>query len=361
MAAEDQDSRTYEPSGKRLEEARRRDETAESAEVRTVAVVVAALAVGCWLVPKIITQHSSNVRVWLTMMGTLDVSTGTIGTILGHATEQTAIFALPIIAATVVAGCGAQIAQVGFRVQIDRLKPKFNALNPVNGLKSLFSTESLVLLGKAALKLVLVGYVAYRVVLKSATGAEALVALSLPDILGFIGRGVFRTIAWVAAALALVAAIDFLYEFVRCKKKLKMTRQEVKDETKDTEGNPEIKQRFSTLRYRLTRNRMLAAVPTADVVLTNPVHVAVALRYVADVMRAPQVVAKGAGELAEQMKAAARRVGVPIIERRALARALFRSVKVGQEIPAALYRAVAEVLAYIYSLRRPSAARQEAR
>ena len=174
MAAEDQDSRTYEPSGKRLEEARRRDETAESAEVRTVAVVVAALAVGCWLVPKIITQHSSNVRVWLTMMGTLDVSTGTIGTILGHATEQTAIFALPIIAATVVAGCGAQIAQVGFRVQIDRLKPKFNALNPVNGLKSLLSTESLVLLGKAALKLVLVGYVAYRVVLKSATGAERL-------------------------------------------------------------------------------------------------------------------------------------------------------------------------------------------
>ena len=361
MAVEDQDSRTHEPSGKRLDEARRKDETPESAEVKTVAVVVAVLAVGSWLVPEIITHHSSNVRVWLTMVGTLDVTTGTIGTILGHAMEQTAFFALPIIAATVAAGCGAQIAQVGFRVQVDRLKPRFNDLNPLNGVKSLLSTDSLVSLAKAALKLAFVGYVAYRVVLKSAEGVEALVALSLPDILGFIGRGVFRTIAWVAAALALVAAIDFFYEFAKYKKKLRMTRQEVKDETKDTEGNPEFKQRFSTIRHRLTRNRMLAAVPTADLVLTNPVHVAVALRYVADVMRAPQVVAKGAGELAELMKAAARRAGVPIIERRALARALFRSVKVGQEIPAALYRAVAEVLAYIYSLRRPSAVRQGAR
>jgi len=361
MAAEDQDSRTHEPSGKRLEEAKRKDETPESAEVNTAAVVVAVLAVGSWLVPKIIAHHSSNVRVWLTMTGTLDVTTGTIGTILAHAVDQAAFFALPIIATTVAAGCGAQIAQVGFRVQIDRLKPKFNALNPLNGLKSLLSTDSLVSLVKAALKLAFVGYVAYRVVLKSAAGAEALVALSLPEILRFIGRGVFRTIAWVAAALALVAAIDFFYEFAKYKKKLRMTRQEVKDETKDTEGNPEFKQRFSTIRHKLTRNRMLAAVPTADVVLTNPVHVAVALRYVADVMRAPRVVAKGAGELAEQMKAAARRAGVPIIERRALARALFRSVKVGQEIPAALYRAVAEVLAYIYSLRRPSAARQGAR
>jgi len=288
------------------------------------------------------------------------VTPRTIGTILGHAVDQVAFFALPVIASTVVAGCGAQIAQVGFRVQMDRLKVNLGALNPISGLRHLLSTDSLVSLGKAVLKLTFVGYVAYRVVLKSGAGAEALATLSLPDILQFIGTGVFWTVAWVAAALALVALIDFLYEFVKYRRKVRMTRQEVKDERKDTEGNVEFKQRFFSFRQRLTRNRMLAAVPTADVVLTNPVHVAVALRYVADLMRAPQVVAKGAGELAEQMKAAARRAGIPIIERRALARALFRSVKVGQEIPAALYRAVAEVLAYIYSLKRPSAARQGA-
>jgi flagellar biosynthetic protein FlhB len=220
------------------------------------------------------------------------------------------------------------------------------------GLKRILSAEGLMALVKALVKLLAVGYVAYRIVLRTAAGAEGLVALAVPDLVVFIGAGVRDTVLCIGAALLVLAAIDYGWEYYRSEQKLRMTRQEVEDEQRATEGDAKIKRRFRKFHYELTKNRMLAEVPTADVVLTNPVHVAVALRYVADVMRAPQVVAKGAGEVAEQIKAAARRAGVPIVERRALARALFRSVKIGQEIPAALYRAVAEVLAYIYSLQR---------
>jgi len=360
MAVEDKDSRTHEPTPRRLEEARRRDETPESHEVKTTAIVLAVLAVGSWAAPAIITRHSGNVGVWLAIAGTVDLTPETIGTILGSAAQEVTSLALPLVVTALVAGCAAQIAQVGFEIRMDRIKLNLSALNPLSELKRMVSVDSAVSLGKALMKLAFVGYVAYRVVLKSGAGSEELVALSLPEILRFLGSGVFSTIAWVAAALALVALIDFVYEQRKFKQKLKMTRQEVKDDVRAQEGDLEVKQRFFGFHKKLTRNRMLAAVPTADVVLTNPVHVAVALRYVADMMRAPQVVAKGVGELAEQIKAAARRAGVPIIERRALARALFRAVKVGQEIPASLYRAVAEVLAYIYSLRRLSGARQGA-
>ena len=134
-----------------------------------------------------------------------------------------------------------------------------------------------------------------------------------------------------------------------------MTRQEVREEQKETDGDPQVRARFRRVHREIARRQMLAEVKSADVVLTNPVHVAVALRYRAEAMAAPQLVARGAGELAEKIKEAARRAGVPIVERRALARALFKSVKLGAHIPPALYRAVAEILAYIYSLRATGA------
>jgi flagellar biosynthetic protein FlhB len=354
--APDKDSRTHEPTPRRREEAQRHDEVPQSRDVNTAAVVVAALAVGAWAVPAFIEHQRRTIGLWLDMLATTEVSVQTIGPILQRALGEMVVLAWPVMATVAAAGSAAQVAQVGFRFRPQRLQPKLAALNPMQSLRKILSPDGLVALGKAALKLAFVGYVAYCVVLRAGAGAEELVALHLPAILGFIGDGVFQTVAWVGGALALIAAADFAYEYHRVEKNLKMTRQQVEDEQRASEGDVKVKRRFRKYHYELTKNRMLAEVPNADVVVTNPIHVAVAIRYVADTMRAPQVIAKGAGEVAEQIKSAARRAGVPIIERRALARALFRTVKVGQEIPAALYRAVAEILAYIYSLRRASAA-----
>jgi flagellar biosynthetic protein FlhB len=352
--APDKDSRTQDPTPKRREEARREDQVPQSKDVNTVAVLLAALAVGTWAVPRFLMTHRDNIGMWFRSLASTDVTVETIGPIMNRALDQVVLFAWPVMATAALAGTAAQVAQVGFRIHPKRLQPKLSTLNPMRGLKRMFSSQGAVSLGKAALKLSFVGYVAFRVAVHAGAGAQELVSLSVPAIIDFIGAGVFQTIAWVLGALAIIAAIDFAFEYYRSETNLKMTKQQVEDEERASEGDAKIKRRFRKFHYELTKNRMLAEVPTADVVVTNPVHVAVAIRYAADSMRAPQVVAKGAGEVCQQIKAAARAAGVPIIERRALARALFRSVKIGQEIPAALYRAVAEILAYIYSLRRRS-------
>lgn len=356
MADVEKDSRTHEPTPRRLAEARQQGEVARSREVNTAAVLVATLVVGLWAVPTLLARHRLNVGAWISHAGSLEVSVATMPLIFRRMAEEVAVLSLPLVLTALAAGVGAQLYQGGLILRVEKLAPDLTRLNPLQGLKRIVSVDGLVTLLKSVIKLAVVGYVAYRVVLRSGEGLEELVALSVPEILAVIGRAVRETVMWIVAALVVVAALDYTYEYYRVQQKLKMTRQEVQDELKATEGDVKVKRRFRKFHYQLTKNRMLAEVPMADVVLTNPVHVAVALRYAADVMRAPCVVAKGAGEVAEQIKAIARKAGVPIVERRVLARALFRSVKIGQEIPAALYRAVAEVLAYIYSLQRSTAA-----
>jgi flagellar biosynthetic protein FlhB len=352
VAEVDKDSRTEQPTAKRREEALREGQVPKSPELNTAVMIVAALMVGSWAVPAVFTQHRENVLTWLTIAGSLDVTLQTISTVFATAGRQIGLLVFPMMLTALLAGAAAQIWQVGFKVRPQRLAPDLKRINPLKGAKKFTSPDALVTLAKSVFKLAFVGYVAYRVVVKSGTGAEELVALETGDMLSFLGVGVRRTVAWVAAALVVLAILDYTYARYRNQQDLKMTKHEVKDELRATEGDPQLKRRFRRFHQELSKNRMLAEVAKADVVLTNPVHVAVALRYIADMMRAPQVIAKGAGELAEHIKAVARRTGVPIVERRALARALFRTVKIGQEIPAALYRAVAEVLAYIYSLRR---------
>lgn len=352
MADVDKENRSHPPTARRRTEARERGQVPRSREITTVVVILAGLAAGMWFAPGLLDRYREVLGRWLGLAATLEITEATVPLILRRMVIDGAILAAPLVTAAAVAGVGAHLSQGGVVVRMDRLMPNLERVNPLAGLGRMFSMEALAGLVKAVVKLLVVGYVAYRIVLRAGAGAEALVAVGIGDVIGFIGAGIRDTILFVGAALLALAAIDYGYEYYRVEQSLKMTRQELEDEQRATEGDVKVKRRFRKFHYELTKNRMLAEVPTADVVLTNPVHVAVALRYVADLMRAPRVVAKGAGEVAEQIKAAARRAGVPIVERRALARALFRSVKIGQEIPAALYRAVAEVLAYIYSLQR---------
>src|SRR6185369_3279536 len=170
------------------------------------------------------------------------------------------------------------------------------------------------------------------------------------------GHELGRVVTWAAGALSVLAALDYAWQRRQHQQSLRMTKAEVKDERRQAEGDPHIKQRVKRAYQQLAKRRMLDEVPRADVVVTNPVHLAVALRYMPGSMGAPVVVAKGAEHVAEKIKEIARAAGVPILERRALARALFRAVPIGGEIPGTLYRAVAEILAYIYSLNARRAA-----
>jgi flagellar biosynthetic protein FlhB len=206
-------------------------------------------------------------------------------------------------------------------------------------------------LAKAIVKIVIVLGIAARVLWRTGEDAVGAPGMSLDALLAFTGVHMRRLLLTMAVALGALGALDYLWQRRQHEENLRMSRQEVKEEHRETEGDPHIRARFRRAHREISRRRMLTEVRHADVVLTNPVHVAVALQYRAADMGAPRVIAKGADELAQKIKDAARSAGIPIVERRALARAIFRTVKLGQEIPPALYRAVAEILAYVYSLR----------
>jgi flagellar biosynthetic protein FlhB len=234
-------------------------------------------------------------------------------------------------------------------VNAELLLPKPDRL--AGGFKRLVSLQGAANLLKAVLKIAVVVAVAWNVLVALGQGAIAAPAMGLPEILAFTGNGLRKLVLVMALPLIGIGATDYAFQRWRFERSIKMSRQEVKQEHKESEGDPQIRGRFRRAHRELSKRRMLADVKRADVVLTNPTHVAVALRYRPDEGGAPKVLAKGADEVALRIREAARSAGVPIVERRALARALFQKVQIGAEIPNQLYKAVAEILAYIYSLR----------
>lgn len=248
-------------------------------------------------------------------------------------------------------GVASSLLQTGFVFATQPLTPDLSRLNPLAGLRRLVSLRSLVEMVKAGLKLVVVGWVAFVVLRDRAT-----------DMMGLLGGDLRATAAvpfWAVFDLALrvgliflaLAVFDFVYQRWEQEKRLRMTREELREELKRTEGDPLIRSRIRQRQRALASRRMMAAVPRATVVIINPVHVAVALEYRPEVMAAPRVTAKGQRLIAERIKEIAREYKVPIVENPPLAQALFQAVEIGQAIPGALYQAVAEVLAFIYRLR----------
>jgi len=343
--------RTERATPRRREEARKHGQVALSPEVAPVAVLLTALAVVSWGAPVALAKSRAALAALLAASGPIAAHDDPVGPIVLRTLLSFTGVLAPFCIAAAVVGTGAVIAQIGWSMNPGLLLPDPGRLSPANGLKRIFSANGAMNLVKAIAKIAVVATVAYRVVLR--TGAEAVGASGMmpAELLAFTGMGLRRLFLAMALALAVLGGLDYLWQRRRHEQSLKMSRHEVKEEAKETEGDPQVKGRFRRAHREIARRRMLTDVKRADVVLTNPVHVAVALRYRASETAAPHVLAKGAGELAQKIKDAARAAGVPIVERRALARALFKSVKIGAEIPPALYRAVAEILAYIYSLR----------
>jgi flagellar biosynthesis protein FlhB len=228
--------------------------------------------------------------------------------------------------------------------------PKLSKLNPISGMKRLFSTRALVEVAKSILKIAIVGTMAYNMLKKELDVIPSLVFHSVPDILAFMGKGALNLGFYTCLVLIIMATLDLFYQRWQHERDLRMTKQEVKDEHKEKEGDPMVRSRIRAVQREMAMRRMMDAVPDATVVITNPTHLAVVLKFERD-MPAPQVVAKGAGLIAQRIKDVANEHNIPIIEQKPLARALFKSVEIEQYIPGDLYHAVAEILAYVYRLK----------
>ncbi|NTV51413.1 MAG: flagellar biosynthesis protein FlhB [Candidatus Firestonebacteria bacterium] len=257
----------------------------------------------------------------------------------------------PILAALLVAGLLINYGQVGFQFSGDALIPKADRLNPLNGFKRIFSAKGWVELLKAAVKIALSGAIAWSVF--SRRLPELILTTQAPLIAGLNRSGdMLWEMAWKVGLFFLVlGAADYAWQKYEFEKNLKMTKQEIRDEYRQTEGDPMVKSKRRSKHRRLVISRMAAEVARADVVTVNPTHYAVAMRYDAPRMRAPKVVAKGQDYWAKRIVAVARLHRIPVIQNKAVTRALYKQVEIGQEIPPALYRAVAEILAALYRLR----------
>jgi len=351
---EGKDQEKTEPATpKRREEARQKGQLAISREIPSVAILLTALGVfsiaGSWMF-----QRLSGVmrQVFQKAGGLEQMDIPFLSKIMVTMANQVFLILMPLMAAILVTGVAAHVAQIGFLFTGEPLQPKLNKLNPITGMKRFLSLRSLTELLKALVKVVIIGGVAFWVINSEIRDVPILVKLDITQILAFVGRVAFKIIFYACLVLAVMAALDYAFQRWQHEEELKMTKQEVKDEARQREGDPKVKARIRSVQVEMARRRMMEAVPEATVVVTNPTHLAVALKFEAADMVAPQVVAKGAGYVAQRIKAIAKEHNVPVIEQKPLAQALFKAVEIGGFIPSNLYRAVAEILAYVYRLKR---------
>ncbi|WP_049623797.1 flagellar biosynthesis protein FlhB [Frateuria defendens] len=353
MAEHDDDQeRTEQPSEKRLREAREKGDVPRSRDLSGALVVLAGVAALLATGPEAFAHARRIYGLGLDYGREALFSDALPARALGLALrEATALFA-PVALATVLATFAAPMLIGGLNLSGQALQPKLERLDPIAGLGRIFALRGLVELGKSLLKLLLIGAVLVMVMLHweremMATGRGA-VAAGIALSLGLLGRAALL----FGAILALIGGLDALYQKFDHGKRLRMTRQELRDEAKETEGNPELKGRIRRVQHELARRRMMQELPKADVVVTNPTHFAVALRYDEGRSGAPRVIAKGVDLVAQQIRAAAADHRIPLVEAPPLARALYATTALGREIPVALYVAVAQVLAYVFQLRQ---------
>ncbi|MBK9292911.1 MAG: flagellar biosynthesis protein FlhB [Oligoflexia bacterium] len=257
----------------------------------------------------------------------------------------------PVMGIAVLTGILSTVMQIGFLTSWEQVSPDLNRINPINGFAKIFNLRNLFEGTKSVFKIIIVSAVAYLVLKKELEFTPQLVQLSVAQIFIYIGMVIFKLLGSICALLVMLAIIDYAFQRWDLEKRMRMTKQEVKEEFKQREGDPLIKSRIKRIQRELAQKRMMDAIPKADVVITNPTHIAVVLKYDRENMAAPTLVAKGADLIAEKIKSIARQHNVPVVENKPLARTIFKTLKIGQAIPKSLYNAVAEVLAYVYKIK----------
>ncbi len=352
MAENESDQeRTERATPKRLEEARKKGQVPRSADLSMAAVCIAA-ATAIYTLGRMATgQFAEFMHDSLSLTPAQAMSNDAIWPSLMNAGSRALWMILPILGATFVAALAAPLAIGGWNLSGQALAPQFGRLSPAKGFGRMFSARGLIELCKGIAKVCVVGVIAWLLLNGLAPELMGLSAEPVNAAIGHAASLAAYSLLVLVCGLAIIAAVDVPFQLWQHAKELKMTRQEVRQEYKESEGSPETRGRIREAQRALARGRMLQEVPTADVVVTNPTHFAVALRYDESKMRAPIVVAKGTDLLALKIREIATENGVAIVEAPPLARALHKNVDIGREVPAALYVAVAQVLTYVFQLR----------
>ena len=343
--------KTEQPTRRRLNKARQEGKVPQSQELAHVTSIVVLLAMVAVLAPKLMQWLIVQMKQGISGEISVFASSRAFIEFLNARIVGSILLVCPILAALFVGSILTQVVIVGLNFAPKAISLRFSAISPVTGVRQLFNARSMVRLCASILKLF---FVALIIWLYLQSRLEALATLRWAwsaQIIAATAKIILGLMIRICVALLVIGVADTLYQKWKYIHDLKMTRQEVKDEHKETEGSPQVKSRIRRVQFGIALKRMMQEVPKANVVLMNPTHVAVALRYEAKTMEAPVVVAKGADYLAEKIQEIARAYGVPIVRRPELARTIYSTVDTGNPIPAALYVAVAEVLAMIYRLR----------
>ena len=346
--------KTEEPTAKKLEDARKEGQVAKSKEIANGLGLLALFLLLKIMVGSIGTsflESFSMVYNRIPVICKLNGGTspmGDISMLLRTVMLRLLIILLPVLLIGFAVAFVSDLFQVKWRPTSKPLQPKFSKLNPLNGVKKIFSAQSLVELVKSVAKILLIALVTYSYIKNKIGLLYALYDMSMMQAVNLIGETVIELGIRISAIYMIIAGADFMYQKYKFKNDMKMTKQEVKEEYKNAEGDPEIKGKIKARMREASQRRMMQAIPKADVVITNPTHYAVAIRYDTEVAPAPIVVAKGSDYLAQKIKQIARENNVEIVEDKPLARMLFANVDVDKQIPPELYQAVAEILAMVY-------------
>lgn len=357
MSDEDQSNKTEEPTERKLRKARDKGDVPSSRETGNLMSVFSLLMITVFLLPQLLPEFAGVLRGLFQMAGQIEIgedATGLadLGAVMGRLSGGLAIVLGPVVLVMVLAALFGVLIQGETVVALERIKPKPSKISPIAGLKRLFSADTLVEFLKNVAKVLVVGAIAISVAHEAVTAVWQMPSAVPEAFLNYVKQGVMRLLIATTLFLAVIAVIDILWKRAQWIKKQRMSMKDLRDEHKDSEGDPHIKAKRGEIRRKRARQRMTVAVPTATLVLTNPTHYAVALKYVPGVDQAPVCVAKGTGLVAAQIRRIARENEVAIVENRPLARTLHALVEVDDTIPVEHWQAVAEIIGYISDLRR---------
>ena len=352
MAEEDQDQKTEQPTSKRLDEAREKGQLPISREIGNLASFVGILLVVKWLAPGMAGHLVQTLRIFIEAPHAFVIDDHGIQTLAYDTALQVGMVTGLIFLVMAISIIGGHLVQTGLFASANLLVPDLSRLSPLNGLKRLFSANSLVELAKSFGKLIFLGTAVFIILWRLRPTLPGLVAVPLMESVEFLYQQAVHIIIVLLFIFMLIAVGDLFFQRYTYIKNLKMTKAEVKDEYRQQEGDPLIKGRLRSIRLERARKRMIAQVPKADVVITNPTHYAVALKYESGKTAAPVVLAKGVDRVAERIREVAEESAITIVSNPPLARVLYDTVDIDQEIPTQHYKAVAEIISYVYKLKK---------
>jgi flagellar biosynthetic protein FlhB len=347
--------KTEDPTSRRIADARKKGDVAKSMEVPSAAVLLAGLLTLYSTSDFILERFYMILKYYLGNLHTIEITAGNMPNITRNGMINAGTLLAPIMTVIFITALVANYAQVGVLFSTEKISPKLDKLNVIKGIAQIFSKQTMANTVKSFAKIAVVGYVAYSEVIKALPHILPLIDNQPITILIFVSKVAFWIFLKAALIIALLAAADYAFQRWQFMEKMKMTKQEVKDEAKQTDGDPHVKGRIRAIQMEMARQRMMEEVPKADVVITNPTRLAIALKYDPLAMTAPTVLAKGAGLIAQRIKEIAAENNIPMVEDKPLAQTLFKNVEINESIPENLFQAVAEVMAYVFNTKQKSA------